>query len=287
MQFSDFQILLDSNSDFPSQRPIRSQKVTGGCINECYFLDTEHQPLFIKLNKASLLEMFEKEADALQVLNGVIATPEVLGMGIHGEHSYLILEWIESSRTGKAFWEGFGYGLARQHGKTSTSFGYKHHNFIGSLAQSNSQHGSWYDFFIQERLLPQIKIAQASGLLSKEILVQFDTFFGRLPHLVPDHLPALIHGDLWSGNFLCGVGEKPYVVDPAVHFGHPETEVAFTHMFGGFDRIFYDAYFAEKPFISGFQERIPIHNLYPGLVHLNLFGSSYLDDILSTLGRFA
>ena len=97
----------------------------------------------------------------------------------------------------------------------------------------------------------------------------------------------MLHGDLWSGNFLCGHPEEPYLVDPAIHFGHRETEIAFTTMFGGFKQEFYDSYNDIFPLEPGFESRIEIHNLYPLLVHLNLFGTSYLGGIKSTLKKFS
>jgi fructosamine-3-kinase len=96
----------------------------------------------------------------------------------------------------------------------------------------------------------------------------------------------LLHGDLWSGNILCGPDGKPCLIDPAIYFGHREMDLAFSRLFGGFDAKFYEAYESILPLEPGFEGRIGVYNLYPLLVHLNLFGTAYLPGIEKTLNRF-
>jgi fructosamine-3-kinase len=109
----------------------------------------------------------------------------------------------------------------------------------------------------------------------------------RLPHLLPQEKPALLHGDLWNGNIFSDEKNNPVIFDPAIYFGNKEAELAFTKLFGGFDNVFYDAYFQENPLLPGYEKRFAIYNLYPLLVHLHLFGESYYAQIIKTLKQFA
>lgn len=265
-----------------------SKYVSGGCINTTIKAATDQGDYFIKINGSQERELFEKEYLGLKLLKeaSTIQTPNVLGQGIFENQMYLLLQWIDKGRSTKEFWQRFGLKLSQQHKVTKEAYGLAHNNHIGRLHQSNTFHPQWYDFFIQERLLPQIKLATENHLIDKSIRTQFDRLFKDLTALIPQEPPALLHGDLWGGNFLCTVEEEPCIFDPAVYFGHRETELAFTTLFGGFDKLFYDSYYEASPLAPGFHERIDIHNLYPLLVHVNLFGSSYLSGIKSTLGRF-
>ncbi len=262
--------------------------VPGGCINQTSKVTTNQGEFFIKVNSAQQSDLFHKEQKGLALLKkkSTLGIPVVLGSGSEDGKSYLILEWIEKGIANQTFWNRFGESLGLQHKTSSSRFGLDHDNHIGRLPQSNTFHEKWGEFFIEERLEPQLKIASDSGLVGNSTLSQFDMLFTTLGQLIPEEPPSLLHGDLWSGNFLCGLESKPYIFDPAVYFGHRETELAFTTMFGGFDQQFYTSYSNEFPLEPGFDDRIEIHNLYPLLVHVNLFGPSYLTGIEHTLKRF-
>ncbi|MEP5612597.1 MAG: fructosamine kinase family protein [Cyclobacteriaceae bacterium] len=262
--------------------------VAGGCINQTSKIVTNAGTFFIKDNAVSQLDLFLKEEQGLKILSekSEIRTPGIHGSGFRNEKSYLILEWIEKGTQNSDFWSDFGCQLAQQHKQTSSHFGLDHDNHIGRLHQSNHQHQDWDQFFITERLQPQLKLAEKQGLIDRSIQTGFEHLFDRLSQLVPKESPSLLHGDLWSGNFLCTGESVPVIFDPAVYYGHRETEIAFTSLFGGFDQRFYLAYSEEFALESGFEGRMEIHNLYPLLVHVNLFGSSYLSGIRNTLAKF-
>lgn len=264
------------------------QSVSGGCINSSFHIQTESNSYFIKCNDAAKFDMFEKEVLGLQLLSKSesLKTPSIHGSGTIDDQAYLILEWIDSSEESSIFWRNFGRQLAIQHRQSSKQFGSDHDNYIGSLPQSNKYHDNWIDFFIQERINPQLKLALESKRIELRLLNQFDILFKKLPELVPEEPQALLHGDLWNGNFICSNNHIPVEFDPAVYYGHRETELAFTTLFGGFDPLFYSSYQEEFPLERNFKSRIEIHNLYPLLVHVNLFGSSYLSGINETLKRF-
>jgi len=264
------------------------QRLGGGCINEAARIKSGSNSYFLKWNTAQEMDMFKKEAEGLKKLNesSLFKIPKVLGVGIREDKSYLLLEWIDEGIKSDPFWKDFGQKLAKLHQVSSQSFGLDHDNYIGKLPQSNKQHQSWVDFFITERLEPQLKLAHTNGYIDNQVLKGFEPLLSTLDQLIPDEQPSLLHGDLWGGNFLCNAESQPVLIDPSVHFGHRETELSFTTLFGGFNQIFYDAYQNEFPLEPGFEERIEIHNLYPLLVHVNLFGTSYLSGIRQTLSKF-
>ncbi|SNT06760.1 Fructosamine-3-kinase [Ekhidna lutea] len=267
---------------------ISTSHVSGGCINSAVKISTKESSYFLKWNKAELKQMFQAETEGLKILNNLspVFSPQVIAQDQLGSKSYLLTEWIEKGRQTPDFWRVFGTNLAKQHKITSSRFGLDHDNYIGSLPQSNKTHNSWYDFFAVERINPQLKLASHKGLISNPIRNQFEILLGKLDQLIPEEPPALLHGDLWSGNFMINSSGEAAIFDPAVHYGHRETELAFTQLFGGFDQEFYHFYEKEYPLEPGFDQRVDIHNLYPLLVHVNLFGSSYLSGVIQTLNRF-
>ncbi len=266
---------------------IESHFVAGGCINNTLKLVTTQGPFFLKW-KQEEPELFVKEARGLEVLKKLspINVPQVLACGRESNKDYLLLEFIEKGPLSSTFWADFGKNLAEQHKQTHEYFGLDHDNHIGRLPQSNSARRNWVDFFIHERLEPQLKLAEQKQLAGSELRDGFENLYLRLPELLPEEPPSLLHGDLWSGNFMINLDSHACFFDPAVYYGHREMEISFTRMFGGFDELFYQAYNEVWPLEKGIEDRIDIHNLYPLLVHLNLFGRGYLPGILNTLQRF-
>ncbi|HOI32255.1 MAG TPA: fructosamine kinase family protein, partial [Bacteroidales bacterium] len=232
--------------------------------------------------------MFELEAKGLNLLmnNNKIRVPSVIGTGEAGQTSFILLEHIETGFPDNNFWETFGEELAHLHRETNETFGLDHDNYIGSLPQSNAPTTDWSDFFIAHRLKPQLKLAAAKNLLNSKILNDFEKLFYRLAELFPREVPALLHGDLWSGNFLCDSNQKPVLIDPAVYYGHREMDLAMSKLFGGFSPRFYESYHSAFPHEAGWQERVDLCNLYPLLVHVNLFGGGYVGQLQSSLNRF-
>ncbi|MEP2026182.1 MAG: fructosamine kinase family protein [Reichenbachiella sp.] len=263
------------------------QSVGGGCIHQAGSFVHNGEKYFLKWNSNASV-MFETEAKGLALLKdtATVSIPKIISTGSVNEVDYLCLEFIEQSAQAPGFWVDFGRQLADLHQNSALRFGLDHHNFIGRLPQSNEQKSNWVDFFISERLMPQIKMARDQGVVDEQLQLKFNTLMKELPNLIPNEKPALLHGDLWSGNFLIGSHGQPVIFDPAVYYGHREAELAFTRLFGGFDAVFYQTYHNTFPLQHGHEERVDIFNLYPLLVHVNLFGSSYLNGIVETLRRF-
>lgn len=258
--------------------------VSGGCINNTQKLETTSGSYFIKW-KQNEPELFEKERLGLNLLRdkSLLKIPEVIGSGeIEGNH-FLLLEFVESGRRKSDFWEDFGIKLAAQHREINDRYGLDFDNHIGRLPQDNTAKSEWLTFFIENRLEAQLR---ESDVIPKDFFQRFDRLFGKLEDLIPEEPASLLHGDLWSGNFMVSATGDPCIFDPAVYYGHREVELAFTQMFGGFENQFYASYENEWPLEPGFDQRVDIHNLYPLLVHVNLFGASYLAGIDRTLKRF-
>lgn len=265
------------------------ERVSGGDINNAYRLDTNHGSFFVKTNSASRFpRMFEMEALGLGMLRSVNAftVPKVLAFSEENETSYLLLEWIESSNPAPDFWQNFGKQLAQLHQNTFNSFGLNENNYIGSLPQSNQQNNTWADFFIKERLQAQIKMAVDAGKMDNQTFKQFENLYKELPSIFPEEPPALLHGDLWSGNYMVGNNGEPVIMDPAVYYGHREMDIAMTKLFGGFSSEMFHSYNEQYPLQLGWENRIAICNLYPLLVHVNLFGGGYLQQVKSVLRIF-
>ncbi|MCL4127062.1 UNVERIFIED_CONTAM: hypothetical protein GTU68_010994 [Idotea baltica] len=176
--------------------------------------------------------------------------------------------------------------LAKLHRSTDPDFGWKHDNYIGSLPQKNTTHTQWSDFFIEERIQPQLRRAINGGKVDKHIHSGFEKLFQQVEKLFPKEPPSFIHGDLWGGNLLTDTNGAPVLIDPAVYYGHREMELAFMTLFDSQPPQFYEAYESIYPLDSGWMDRIEICNLYPLLVHVNLFGGGYIESVLHILRRF-
>lgn len=265
--------------DHLSETITGSRFVSGGSINIAYELQTADGKYFLKVNHKALYPgMFAAEAKGLAMLTQTkaVKVPVIVLQGDAGNESFLLLEWVDAKRGSVQATQVLGAQLAQVHLNTANEFGLDQDNYIGSLAQSNRKHNKWSDFFIQERLQPMVSLAVDKRLLEYEDVGNFEKLYTKLPELFDEEAPALLHGDLWAGNYLTTPADEPYLIDPAVYYGHREVDVAMTTLFGGFSREFYIEYDNVFPFAEGWQERVDLWNLYPLLVHVNLFGLGYL-----------
>lgn len=263
--------------------------VGGGDINQARLLITTKGDFFIKINQAPFAaDMFEKEAKGLALLreSKVIRIPETIAHGQVDGTAFLLLEMIETGYRQTGFWEGFGVALAHLHRCTAPQFGLDHSNYIGSLEQPNGFQNNFTDFYIQERLQPQLDLAISANQLNISDERHFQKLYKILPDLCPDEPPALIHGDLWSGNFLVSADSHPVLIDPSVAYSHRELDLGMSRLFGGFERSFYRAYEEAYPLAPGFEKRLPIYQLYYLMVHVNLFGGGYVGSVRRILQRF-
>ncbi len=283
-------LTLFLQKEFPEiKERLTSTPVSGGSINEAFRINAWPRKFFLKYNHAGKFPgMFEKEAAGLKLLKsaGEIDIPQVLLTGDAGGYSFLLLEYVESAREQPDFWEDFGKRLAALHCHKSGRFGLDHDNYMGSLFQHNNFHDNWVEFFVQERLERQIRLARESGRVTRPDVGAMERLYHKLGEIFPETKPSLIHGDLWSGNFMVNNQGMPCLIDPATYYGHPEADIAMTRLFGGFSERFYEAYNAHTPLEKGWQQRLDYYNLYPLLVHVNLFGEGYLGSVQQILRKF-
>lgn len=267
-------------------RPVR-----GGDIHQAFRITgADGRQWFLKTNTdVQAPAMFRTEAQGLALLGASrsIRIPKIYGHGSTDDgHAYLLLEYVAPGYRNRLFWEQFGRALANLHGNTSARFGFAHDNFIGRLPQSNTRHDTWAAFYAEERLWPQMLLAREQGFFDSATEQQLDRLCHNLGWRCPVEPPALIHGDLWSGNFLCDSGGQPVLIDPAAAFAHREMDLAMSRLFGGFDPAFYNSYAEAWPLESGFEQRVEIHQLYYLLVHVNLFGGGYVGQVEAVLKAF-
>lgn len=260
----------------------------GGNFNLAVKVKVTEGNYFIKWNQGDHDGMFESEAKSLQLLHsqGILSIPKIINYGKILDKEYLMMEFLEAGFQQANYWEDFGQKLALLHQQTNTRFGLDFNNYIGALPQSNEWMDNGVDFFIEKRLKIQVGKALYERRITPELGDKFEALFEKIPSLIPNHAPSLLHGDLWSGNVMTDAQGLVALVDPACYYGLREAELAFTTMFGGFEDTFYQAYSEVMPIEKGFAERIPLYNLYPLMVHVNLFGGGYLHAVEKILKRF-
>lgn len=271
----------------PGETQIRL--VAAGNINQGIFVGTSMGQFFLKTNFEPSVDIFHKEAIGLRLLrdNTSLKVPEVMAFGREQDQNFLLMEWIESGRNVPLYWDNLGEGLAELHMATQKHFGLQQDNYIASLPQPNQIEQDWCSFFVSKRLEPLLGKALYEGIIDPAFAKKFQSIYPKLESIFPKERPSLIHGDLWSGNVISDAGGNPVLIDPAVYFGHREMDIAFSKLFGGFSERFYQRYDEVFPLEPGFGERESIYNLYPLLVHLLLFGASYLPPIEKTVRQLA
>lgn len=251
--------------------------VSGGCINQTYQLIGVDQNLFVKLNQANCVDMFRTEALALEQMlaTQTIKVPRPICWGTAQDSSYLVLEWLQFARGGNhQAWETMGKNLAKMHqDQGSRQFGWRENNTIGATPQINSWMDNWADFFAEQRIAYQLKLARRRGGSFPDPQKVVPRVKEHLRHRLPQ--PSLVHGDLWSGNAAILDSGEPVILDPACYYGDREVDLAMTELFGGFPAAFYQGYSQVWPLEQGYQQRKSLYNLYHILNHFNLFGGGY------------
>jgi fructosamine-3-kinase len=256
--------------------------VSGGSINQTYRVKLRQKSLFVKLNQAKYIPMFEAEAAGLQALRdaAVIRVPEVYACACDDVHSWLVMEYIALTSHNRTSEKKFAEQLAAMHVCTGESFGWLRDNTIGSTAQINTTDTDWINFYRIHRLGYQLRLANQHAFPTslqykgERLMADLHVFFTGY-----EVSPSLLHGDLWSGNHAADSDGKPVIFDPAVYYGDRETDIAMTELFGGLSRDFYVAYHDAYPLDAGYQVRKTLYNLYHILNHAHLFGGSYVQQV--------
>ena len=264
--------------------------VYGGDINDAYKLNlSDGRLIFMKVNRSSGSSFFQAEADGLEAIRATdaIGVPQVIAVGKDQQYgAFLLLEWVEAVPNDPDFWESFGRSLARMHQAPASRFGWEKDNYIGASPQINTPHDNWIAFYRDCRLAPQFR--RADHYFEPATWKRISRLLDRLEdYLVEPIHPSLLHGDLWSGNYITGNDGQAWLIDPAVYVGHAEADLAMTELFGGFHPDFYSAYREVNPLQPGYEQRRDLYNLYHLLNHLNLFGGGYLSAVLRILNRYS
>jgi len=235
-------------------------------------------------------KMFPTEANGLRELakSKAIRVPRVF----MAEPKFLLLEYIEQGQKLSSFFEDFGRQFGQMHRFTARHFGLIEDNFIGHTQQQNipnrEQATDWTKFYFEKHLLFQFKLAESQGLSSSSLKNAFKQIENKIESILKtdDAVPSVLHGDLWSGNYLADENGNPVIIDPAVYYGHHEADLAMTKVFGGFSPSFYSAYDEAYPLVDGYEYRENIYKLYHILNHLNLFGMNYHGQALGFLQSY-
>lgn len=278
--------ILEKISDKSDIKEIR--RVFGGDINLSFFTRTNEEAYFIKLQPGKGKDFFHPEVVGLKTLQATntVHVPNVFGYGEINNISYLVLKWIDGRKQSHTEIL-LGESLANLHHTFGNAHGFQEDNWIGKLPQRNGIHSSWLEFFRNERLDVQFSLASKLGRLPESLNKDAIKLLDRLDRWIPEEVPpSLLHGDLWSGNWIPGPEGIPYFIDPAVYYGHREVDIAFSELFGGFSNQFYEAYHYGYPIDPEYKERKPLYQLYYLLVHLNLFGRSYLSSVDQVVKRY-
>ncbi|MDC7994583.1 fructosamine kinase family protein [Altibacter sp. HG106] len=265
---------------------IKAKPLSGGDINAVYLLECSEIFVVVKLNQSNAFPgMFFAEAKGLSLLasSNSFRIPEVLATGQCDEYDYLCLEYIPNRAPKAAFWKQFASKLASLHSVTSPQFGLDHDNYIGSLPQQNATQPDAASFYLEERLQPQLAQSGVLGFTFPKAA----SAFKNIAKEIPQEPASLIHGDLWSGNFLASETGEPVLIDPAVGYAPREMDLAMMALFGGFPAEVFDHYTEQFPLESGWKDRQELWQLYYLWVHLNIFGRSYYGRVADILKRYS
>lgn len=268
------------------------EPVTGGCIHQAARLSTNlREDFFLKWTQGPESDVFAAEADGLNALRDAtdLTVPEVIDHSANGESpAWLLLEYVPHGSPALDYAERLGGALATLHEARGGPYGWHRSNYIGSLPQSNTTMDDWSAFWWAERLEPQLVLARDNRRLPRlgQAWARLESKLTELLAGATSDRSSLLHGDLWSGNVYPGPDGRPVLVDPAVYRGHREVDLAMTNLFGGFPRAFYTAYEDRQPLTEGYEDgRRHVYQLYPLLVHVNLFGDAYVNGTEGALRR--
>ena len=248
----------------------------GGDINHAALIRSGVTHWFLKYHQNAPDGMFAAESKALAEISAqsCIKVPAPIAHGSDGNIGWLVLEYLDLKPGGPE--DLLGQQLAQLHGVIHKQHGWSNDNYIGTSIQYNSHSDDWSTFWRDQRLKPQLAMAEASGHSSR-LLQLGERLLDSVDQLLDGHQPAasLLHGDLWAGNKAFTREGQAVIFDPATYYGDRETDIAMTELFGGFGPSFYSAYQEHSPLPDGYKLRRDLYNLYHMLNHLNLFGGAY------------
>ncbi len=268
-----------------NEKIINSSSLGGGSIASANKITTQSGKNYF-YKTYSNRKIHHKEANGLCELRKTktIRIPEVIAVN----DDFLLLEYIETGIEKPDFSENFGVMFAKMHKTKSDKFGFYEDNYLGKTFQKNTPcFTNWVEFYWENRLLYQLRLAEKRGYATKELIEVFNKLESKITSIITtDEKPTIIHGDLWSGNYMVDKQGNACIIDPAIYYGHREADLAMTRIFGGFDFDFYRAYEKEYPLEDGHKYREGIYEVYHIINHLNSFGTTYYGQTISLLKQY-
>ncbi|WP_105956112.1 fructosamine kinase family protein [Apilactobacillus quenuiae] len=270
-------------SQLPFNKIEKLTPVSGGDINDSYLLLADNNKYFMKVQPNRGKKFFEHEAQGIHLLSKAARVPNIIQYGQIDNDGFLIQDWINVKVNGNQY--DLGKMVAKVHEIHNSKFGLDKNFDLGKIPKNNQWNNSWTDFYINQRLNPLVNMAQKNGLWNKfrqkgyeQLKNNFISNFNKR-----NITPSLLHGDLWSGNFMFNEKGLPLLIDPDVFYGDREMDIGITTVFGGFNEQFYQGYNEEYPLEQGWKQRLIYYQFYYLMAHLNLFGETYgfaVDNIL-------
>lgn len=263
----------------------------GGCINEAFVIDAGGERWVVKGSDHAAPQQFGSEAAGLRALRASgtsLVIPRVLCARDQDDgRGFLVLEYLEPGARADDFEERLGRGLAELHAHGSErGFGFETDGVCGATPQPNPWTDSWVEFYAEHRIGHQTRLARDNGL-GRDDVRRLETLAARLGEWIhDDERPALIHGDLWSGNLHVTADGRPALIDPAAYFGHREAELGMMSLFGGFGAGVWSAYQDARALAPGWRHRLGLYELYHVLNHFNLFGGGYASQAMAIVRRY-
>ncbi|MCF8236645.1 MAG: fructosamine kinase family protein [Saprospiraceae bacterium] len=263
------------------------QAATGGDIHESFIVTSPEASYFLKFNKGEhAYDMFNAEVNGLRTLAPVVATPAYHRLeALEDGGAYLLLTYYPPGQKTEEFWKQAGHDLARIHQQRGALHGSDQAGYLGTIAMPSFQDSSWKVAFLDGYLQPLVEVISRKKQFDERAQKMWEQVRGRIPFLLGDPTPSLLHGDLWSGNLYCAESNLPLWIDPSVRYGHREIDLAMTTLFGGFPMEFYEGYHKHFPEAAGWPLRESIYHLYPLFAHVAMFGLAYLDQAVHTMER--
>ncbi len=281
--------ISDAIEQITGEHVVSLSALSGGCVGDVYKVTfAKREPLVAKVAKVGQTGSgLALEGLMLQYLarHSALPVPTVL----HADDTLLLMTFIATGRGLNAAAQSQAADLlAALHGITAESYGFPYDTLIGGLHQPNRQTGSWLAFFAEQRLLDMARQAMDYGRLPGPLMKRIEALAGHLERWLNEPAqPSLIHGDVWGGNVLAADGRITGFIDPAIYFADAEIELAFSTLFATFGDAFFSRYNEHRPIAPGFfEERRDLYNLYPLLVHVRLFGGSYVGSVEGILRKF-
>ncbi|RPF55443.1 fructosamine kinase family protein [Aquisalibacillus elongatus] len=273
------ELALRSSKDASEIKEMK--RVSGGSINDSFYVQTEQHEYFIKSHTNPPENFFKLEKEGLEYIKSTksIQVPEVYSYSDEIGKAYLALEWIDGSPQSSTQLE-LGRNIAKMHQAMGEGHGYHEPTYIGIIIQSNQMYRDWVDYYRECRLKRQLQIGVDEQHITGKRRERLERVITDLEKWIPQDIkPSYLHGDLWAGNWICDANGTPYVIDPSFLFGDRHLDLAFTELFGGFSEDFYKAYEQEYPIDHYYDDVKALYQLYYLLVHLNIFGEAYSGSV--------